>query len=74
MAEFTGMIWVIILHEYKLFSHKPRFGWDRVMLQYDVITSLIQFAFHLVQTLDLTIGKSSLTPTRGPSCFTVGVI
>ena len=50
------MFWIIILHEYKSLTHKPRFRWDHVMLQYAVIADLIQFAPHLVQTPDFAIG------------------
>ena len=33
LAEFTSMLWAIILDEYKSLSHKPRSTWDRVMQQ-----------------------------------------
>ena len=50
LAEFTCMLWIIILHEYKsLMTHKPCSCEDRVMLQYAMIVGLIQFALHLVQ-------------------------
>ena len=46
LAEFSSILWVFILHEYKSLSFKPRSRWDRMMLQYAVIAGLIQFANH----------------------------
>ena len=51
-AKFTSMLWVIILHQYKSFSHKL------IRLnQYAVIAGLIQLTLHLVQIPYFTIGK-----------------
>ena len=58
MAEFTSMLWVIILHDYKSLTHKLCSRRDCVMLLYTVIVVLIQFALHLVQIPNLTICKS----------------
>ena len=74
LAEFTNMLWVIILHEYKYLTHKSHSRWDHVMLQYAVIASLIQFAFHLMQIPNLAIGKSPLPITQPPPSFMIGVI
>ena len=49
---------VIILQKYKSLRHKPRFKWDRVVLQYAVIAGLIQFVFHLMQIPHFVILKS----------------
>ena len=47
LVEFICMLWVIILHEYRSLTHKPRSCWDRVMLQFVVIAGLFQFVpFH----------------------------
>ena len=54
LAVCTRTLYVIILHENKSLSHKPRSIWDQVMLQYAVIAGLIQFALHLVQIPDCT--------------------
>ena len=59
LAEFTNMLWVIILHEYKSLIQKPHSRWDCMMLQLAVIASLIQFALCLLQIPDFAIGKSS---------------
>ena len=61
LAEFTGLLWVIILHEYKSLTRKPRSGWDRMMLQYTVIAGLIH-AHHLVQISNFATGKSPASP------------
>ena len=58
LAEFTIMLWVIILYEYKSLTYKLHYKLDCVMLQYAVIASLIQFALHLMQIPDFAIGKS----------------
>ena len=47
MAEFTSIIWVTSLNEYKSSTHKSRSRWDCIKLQYVVIASLIQSALHL---------------------------
>ena len=60
LAEFTSMLWVIILHGYKSLNLKLHFRWDHVILQYAVTPSLIQFALHLVQIHNFAIGKSPL--------------
>ena len=60
LADFTYMLWLIILHENKSLIHKPRFRWDRVMLQYVVIAGQIQFALYLEQIPDFPIGESLL--------------
>ena len=82
LAEFTSMLWVIILHEYKSLNHKQCSRWDCEMLQYAVITGLIQFALPLIQNPDFVIEKSPLhhnrvssmpdgcRDTRGCSSFT----
>ena len=57
LAEFTWMLWIIIIHEYKSLTHKLHFRWDGKMLQYVVITSLIQFALHLVHIPNFAISK-----------------
>ena len=57
LAEFTRMLWAIILHEYTPLTHKLCSRWDHVMLQYMVITDLIQFTLHLVQFPDFAISK-----------------
>ena len=77
MAEFTSMLWIIILHGYKSLTHKLHSRWDSMMLQYAVIAGMIQFALHLVQIPDFAIGKGlppTHTITEPPPCFTVGVI
>ena len=51
------MLLVIILHEYKSLTHKLRFRWDRMMLQYAVIAGFIQFFFDLMQIPDFAICK-----------------
>ena len=58
LAEFTSMLWVIILHGYKSLSHKLHSKWDHEILLYAVIASLIQFTLHLVQISNFAIGKS----------------
>ena len=63
----TCMLWVIIYIEYKSLTHKQRFRWDRVMLQYGVIAGLINFALHLVQIPNFTIGKSPPNHNRASS-------
>ena len=72
------MFWVIIFQEYKSLTHKPRSRWNRVMLQFAVIASLVQFALHLVQITDFAISKSpphthTHTITERPPSFTVNV-
>ena len=74
LAEFTIMLWVIILHEYKSLTYKLHSRRDRVMLQYAMIASLIQFALHPVQIPDFAIGKRSYNLTESSPCFTVDVI
>ena len=59
LAELTSILWIIILHEYKPLTHTPRSCWDRVMLQYAMIASLIQFAILLMQIPDFPIGKNT---------------
>ena len=66
LGEFTCMFWVVILHEYKSLSHKAHPIWDPMMLQYAVMTGLIQCAFHLVQISDFAISNpptQSITET-----------
>ena len=67
------MLWVIVLHEYKSLTHKPRLRWDHVMLQFAVIVDLIQFVLHLVQIPEFDIGKSP-PPLEPPPYFTIDVI
>ena len=57
LAEFTSVLWIIILHEFKSLSHRRRSIWDCAMLKYAVIISLIQFALHLVQIQDFESGN-----------------
>ena len=77
---WQGLFWVIILHEYKSLTHKPRSRWDGVMLQYAVIAGLIQFVLYLVQISDFAIGKRPLplhnrnTPMLYRYCDTKGGI
>ena len=66
------MLWVIILHEYKTLSQKPRSRLDRVMLQCAVIAGLIQFALHMMQIPDFALAPHTIS--KPPPCFTVGVI
>ena len=73
LAEFTCMLWVIILHEYKSLSHKSYSRWNCRKLLYTVIAGLIRFALHLVQIPDFTISKSPHIITKPPPCFMVGV-
>ena len=68
------MLWIIILHRYKSLIHKPRSRWDRMMLQYAVIASLIQFALSWCTSPTLQVAKALHTITEPPPCFTVGVI
>ena len=82
LAELTGMVWVIILHEYKSFTHKSHSTWNRVMLQCAMIADLIHFSFtwRKSPTLQLTnltryhYKASSMLEgwcdTRGCSSFT----
>ena len=58
LTEFTSVLLVTILHEYKSLNYKKLSRWDREMLQYTVIAGLIQFALFLVQIFDFAIGKS----------------
>ena len=53
---------------------KPCFRWDSMMLQYPVITSLIQFVLHLVQIPNFAKSKPTHTITEPPPCFMVSVI
>ena len=48
LAEFTSMIWVIILHEYKFLTYKPCSRCDCMMLQYAERADLIQFSLNLM--------------------------
>ena len=58
LAEFTSMLWVIILHEYKSLTNKLHSRRDCIMLQFAAIASLIQNALHMVQIPDFAIGKN----------------
>ena len=84
LAEFISMLWVIILQEYKSLTYKP---WSHLecslwvkdlylMLQYDVIAGLIQFALHLVQIPQLCNWQppTHTHPHTHTLCFTVCVI
>ena len=73
-TERTRMLWVIILHENKSLTHKPRSRGDQERLQYAVIVRLIQFAPHLVQIPDFAMSNPSHTITESPQFFTVDVI
>ena len=65
LAEFTCRLWVIILHEYKSFTHKPPSIWHHVIQQYAAIAGMIKFfAFHLVQIPSFAICKSPHTHTH----------
>ena len=57
LAEFTSMLWFIILHEYKPLTHKSPSRWDCVMLHDAVLVGLIQFALYLVQIPHFAMGK-----------------
>ena len=63
-AEFTSMLWIIILHENKSLTRKPHSRWYREMLPYPVTANLIQFALHLVQIPNFAIDKSPLDCNR----------
>ena len=75
-TEFSCMLWLIILHEYKSLTHKLCSRWDCMMLQYAVIAGLIQFALHLMQILDFAISKSPPHHNRHSSmlygCYDTG--
>ena len=63
LAEFTCILWVIILHEYKsLNPNQTMFQIDHMMLQYTVIANQIQFALYLVLTPNFAISKSPPPP------------
>ena len=75
LAEFTSMLLVIILHEYKLLTHKPNSKWDHLMLHYGMIAGLIQFALYLVQIPDFTIGNQPPNTIRESCpCFMIDLI
>ena len=63
-AEFTRMLWVIILLENKSIAYKPHSRWYHVMLQYVMIAGLIQFAPHLGQIADFAIDTPTYTPLQ----------
>ena len=67
VPEFTCMLWVIDLYEYKFLTHKLISRWDCVILQYAMIASLIQFAHHMAQIPDFAIGKSPSHHNRASS-------
>ena len=58
LAEFTSMLWVIILYEYKSLTYKLRFRRNHMILRYAVIADLIQFGFHLIKMPDFAVGNS----------------
>ena len=60
LAEFTRMFWVIILHEYKSLSNKPRCRCNHMMLQYAMIAGMIQFAHHQEQIDNFAVSKRPL--------------
>ena len=55
LTEFTSVLWVTILHQYRSLTHKLRSRWNRVLLQYVIVVDLIQFAHHLMQILNFAI-------------------
>ena len=73
-AEFTFMLLVIILYEYKSLSHKSRFCCDRGILQYAVMGSLIHLPYIWCNCLILQLSKVPYTITEPVSCFRVGMI
>ena len=71
LVEFTSMVWVIILHEYKSFIYKQCSRWDHLMLRY------VRFNLpnNWCKSLTLQLAKAPTTAITEPTqCFTVGVI
>ena len=67
LAEFTSMLWVIILNKYKSLTHKPHSRWDCIMPWYVMIASPIQFVLHLDKCPTWQLTKASPRHNRASS-------
>ena len=67
LEEFTSMLWVIILHEYKSLTHKLRSRWDHVMLQYAVKPVRFNLSFTWYKSPNLQMAKAPTHHNRPSS-------